>query len=72
MDCWCQFLMPLFAIVLLSGKLHFVLKHVEIAVEYFYTIFFSKKLASKLATNTSLVFTYIRARQTKCGKIPPW
>ena len=43
MDFWCWFLKPLFVIVLLSGKLHFVLEHVGIAVEYFYTIFGEQK-----------------------------
>ena len=43
MDFWCQFLTPLFATALLSGKLHFVLEHVGIAVEYFYTIFGEQK-----------------------------
>ena len=43
MDFWCQFLTPLFATALLSGKLHFVLEHIGIAVEYFYTIFGEQK-----------------------------
>ena len=53
--------MPLFAIVPLSSKLHFVLDHERIAAEYFYTIFCEQKMASepistsKLVTNTNLV-----------------
>ena len=65
-------------IVLLSGKLHFVLECIGIVVEYFNTIFCEQKtgfgtiLNSKLATNTKQVFTYICARQTKSVKIPSW
>ena len=51
MDFWCRFLTPLFSIALLSGKLHFVLEHVGIAVEYFYTIFCEQKTGFRTILN---------------------